>query len=66
MPVKQATDAGLLKLFTILDVNGDKRVSLEELRNGLRSFGFTTDQIKFQPWGQANFTASSYRLDNHG
>ncbi|KAF8562289.1 hypothetical protein P879_00998 [Paragonimus westermani] len=46
MPVKQATNAGLLKLFTILDVDGDKRVSLEELKSGLKSFGFTMDQVK--------------------
>ncbi|KAF7261551.1 hypothetical protein EG68_01195 [Paragonimus skrjabini miyazakii] len=46
MPVKQATNTGLLRLFAILDVDGDKRVSLEELRNELKSFGFTTDQVK--------------------
>ncbi|TGZ65107.1 hypothetical protein CRM22_006020 [Opisthorchis felineus] len=46
MPPLGCTSPGLIRLFTMLDTDGDKRITFDELKDGLQMFGFTDDKVK--------------------
>ncbi|GAA29493.1 calmodulin [Clonorchis sinensis] len=46
MPPLGCTSCGLKRFFTMLDTDGDKKITFDELKNGLHMFGFTEDNVK--------------------